>query len=105
MKPSKKETMLFSSTCKRIRYVRSTCSLLIICCSADNKYVPCTRKLCFLLSNILKPTSLNFVAGKIQISDSSKQLLDQFGMYDVSCRGEIPIKVISDIAHEIFDRP
>lgn len=52
----------------------------------------------------LKPTSLNFVAGKIQISDSSKQLLDQFGMYDVSCRGEIPIKVISDIAHEIFDR-
>ncbi|XP_062586842.1 atrial natriuretic peptide receptor 1-like, partial [Saccostrea cucullata] len=31
-------------------------------------------------------------AGKIQISDSSKQLLDQFGMYDVNCRGEIPIK-------------
>ncbi|XP_022336489.2 atrial natriuretic peptide receptor 1-like [Crassostrea virginica] len=37
----------------------------------------------------MESTSL---AGKIQISDSSKQLLDQFGMYDVSCRGEIPIK-------------
>lgn len=98
MKPSKKETMLFSSMCRHIRYVSS--SLLIICCTSDYKYVPALEKCVYSL----KPTSLNFVAGKIQISDSSKQLLDQFGMYDVSCRGEIPIKVISDIAHEIFDR-
>lgn len=37
----------------------------------------------------MESTSL---AGKIQISESSEKLLQQFGMYDVSCRGEIPIK-------------